>query len=119
MEGTLDASYKSIVESTRLLTFFATPHRGGNYASVGSVAAKIVRASLQKPNNDLLNALKQSCDDTTRRFEQSRHLYEKCLVISFFEGLPLGTLGVVRGHNLKCRIKADFSHRLWTKRLQP
>jgi len=95
VEGTLDPSYKSIVEATRLIAFFATPHRGGKYASVGDVAATIVKTSLRKPSNDLLNALKESCEEATRRFEQSRHLFEKCLVISFFEGIPYHNLGII------------------------
>ncbi|KAH6881069.1 hypothetical protein B0T10DRAFT_551364 [Thelonectria olida] len=95
VEATLDVSYKSIVEATRLLVFFATPHQGGNYASVGDVAAKIVSAGLLKPSNDLLDALKQHSNEATRRFEQSRHLYERCLVVSFFEGMPYGKMGII------------------------
>lgn len=95
MEATLDVSYKSIVEATRLLVFFATPHQGGQYASVGDVAATLVRTLLRKPRNDLLEALKHQSDEAARRFEQSRHLLEECLVVSFFETVPFGKLGIV------------------------
>lgn len=88
-------SYKSIVEATRVLFFFATPHQGGHYASVGDVAATLVRSVLRTPENDLLEALKRQSDKTAGRFEQSRHLPEKCLVVSFFESLPFGKLGIV------------------------
>ncbi|RYP60832.1 hypothetical protein DL770_009910 [Monosporascus sp. CRB-9-2] len=90
-----DPTYKPIVEATRLLVFFATPHRGGKYANIGDIAARIVRASLQKPSNKLLDALKKKSDSATKRFEQSRHLYERCLIVNFFEGQPYGKLGII------------------------
>ncbi|KAH7304608.1 hypothetical protein B0I35DRAFT_401104 [Stachybotrys elegans] len=93
--ATLDIEYKSIVEATCLLVFFATPHQGGNYASVGDIVAKIVRASTSKPRNDLLDALREKSDQATQRFEQARHLPEKCLVISFFEGESYGRMGLI------------------------
>ncbi|KAF2962612.1 hypothetical protein GQX73_g10961 [Xylaria multiplex] len=95
VEATLDNTYKPIVEATKLLIFFATPHRGGRYASVGDIAAKIVRAGLRKPTNDLFESLKKQSDSATKRFEQSRHLYERCLVVNFYEGEPYGTLGII------------------------
>ncbi|RYP45994.1 hypothetical protein DL768_007744 [Monosporascus sp. mg162] len=95
VEATLDPTYKPIVEATRLLVFFATPHRGGKYANIGDIAARIVRASLQKPSNKLLDALKKKSESATKRFEQSRHLYERCLIVNFFEGQPYGKLGII------------------------
>ncbi|XTI93984.1 P-loop containing nucleoside triphosphate hydrolase protein [Cenococcum geophilum] len=94
VEATLDPTHKSIVEATCLLVFFATPHQGGNYATVGDVAARIVRAGLRKPSNDLVKSLESSSNEATRRFEQFRHLNEKFLVISFYEGKSYGTLGL-------------------------
>ncbi|KAK3382254.1 hypothetical protein B0T24DRAFT_492710, partial [Lasiosphaeria ovina] len=81
----LDTSYTPIIEATCLLVFFSTPHQGGKYASVGEVVAKIATAALRNPNNDLLDALKLKSNEATRRFEQARHLFERCLVVSFFE----------------------------------
>jgi hypothetical protein len=97
--ATIDAEYRSIVEATRLLVFFATPHQGGNYASVGDIVAKIVRMSTWEPRNDLLDALKENSDQAAQRFEQARHLTEKCLVVSFFEGDSYGKMGLVRQPN--------------------
>lgn len=93
--ATLDVTYKSIVEATRLLVFFATPHQGGNYASLGDIVAKIVRTGVSKPKNDLLDALKENSDQATQRFEQARHLPERCLVVSFYEGDSYGKMGLV------------------------
>ncbi|KAH8669536.1 hypothetical protein BGZ60DRAFT_469799 [Tricladium varicosporioides] len=77
----LDKTYTSIIESTCLLVFFATPHQGGNHASFGDIMTKIVRMALQKPRNDLLKALEQNSGEAARRFEQSRHHADKYLVI--------------------------------------
>ncbi|ENH71185.1 Nephrocystin-3 [Fusarium oxysporum f. sp. cubense race 1] len=93
--ATLDVTYKSIVEATRLLVFFATPHQGGNYASLGDIVAKIVRTGMSKPRNDLLDALKENSDQAMQRFEQARHLPEKCLVVSFYEGDSYGKIGLI------------------------
>ncbi|KAI0886308.1 TPR-like protein [Annulohypoxylon maeteangense] len=95
VEAALDVTYKSIAEETRLLVFFATPHRGGNGVGIGEIVAKIVRAGLRKPKNDLLDALKKNSDSATKRFEQSRHVYERCLVVNFFEGRSYGKLGII------------------------
>jgi hypothetical protein len=91
----LDSTYKSVVEATCLLVFFATPHRGGNYATIGDAISGIVRACMRKPSNDLIKSLKSGSDEATRRFEQSRHLNEKFLVINFYEGKSYGKLGIV------------------------
>ncbi|EXL39944.1 hypothetical protein FOCG_17446 [Fusarium oxysporum f. sp. radicis-lycopersici 26381] len=93
--ATLDVTYKSIVEATRLLVFFATPHQGGNYASLGDIVAKIVRTGMSRPRNDLLDALKENSDQATQRFEQARHLPERCLFVSFYEGDPYGKIGLI------------------------
>lgn len=95
MEATLDSRYRSIRDSTRLLVFFATPHRGGKHASVGDVVAKIVRAGLRRPKNDLVDALKEDSEAANKRFEQARHLPANCLIVSFYETEPYGKAGMV------------------------
>ncbi|KAL7910136.1 hypothetical protein GGI35DRAFT_469048 [Trichoderma velutinum] len=67
VEGTLDPAYGSIVKSTRLLVFFATPHLGGNYSGIGDIAAKIVRTGLGTPSNDLLDGLKAGSRDIVEK----------------------------------------------------
>lgn len=89
------------MKSTRLLVFFATPHQGGNYSSVGEAVATMVRAGLRTPSNDLLDALKAGSHDAMKRFEQSNHLLDRCLIISFYETLDYGKLGIVRFYSKK------------------
>jgi hypothetical protein len=96
MEATRDVTYRPIVDATRLLVFFATPHQGGNYASFGDIVAKVVRASTRNPSNDLLNNLKRDSDMSHDRFRQFRHQQDKYLVVSFSEGKSYHGLGIVR-----------------------
>ncbi|KAI2626845.1 TPR-like protein [Xylaria nigripes] len=95
IEATLDPEYKAIAKATRLLVFFATPHRGGNYANTSDVVAKIARVGLLKPDNKLLDELKKNSHVATKRLEQSRHIYEQRLVVNFFEGEAFGKLGII------------------------
>ncbi|UKZ79117.1 hypothetical protein TrVFT333_006867, partial [Trichoderma virens FT-333] len=88
----LDDSYQSLFEATRLVVFFATPHQGGNYANVGDVVAKIASITLREPSNDLIDALKRDSIEATKRFEQARHVFERCLAISFSESRPYGNM---------------------------
>ena len=55
---------------------------------------------MRNPSNDLVKSLKSSSDEATRRFEQFRHLNEKFLVISFYEGESYGKLGIVSKSSL-------------------
>ncbi|RKK82609.1 hypothetical protein BFJ68_g17525, partial [Fusarium oxysporum] len=50
---------------------------------------------MSKPRNDLLDALKENSDQATQRFEQARHLPERCLVVSFYEGDSYGKMGLI------------------------
>lgn len=95
VEANIDTQHRWVAEATCLLVFFATPHQGGNYAGVGSVAAKLVRTVLRKPTDDLLEALKKNSADAARRFVNARHLPRNCLVISFYERMSYKKLGVV------------------------
>ncbi|XDG07755.1 hypothetical protein ABKA04_007370 [Annulohypoxylon sp. FPYF3050] len=95
IEANIDTMYRTIAEATKLLIFFATPHRGGNYANIGDVVASIVRTSIRRPNNGLLDALKKDSDTATMRFEQSRHIYERCNIVNFFEGEPYGNFEMI------------------------
>ncbi|KAI9731883.1 MAG: hypothetical protein M1834_004334 [Cirrosporium novae-zelandiae] len=95
VEATLNPKYKSILEATCLLIFFATPYQGGNYANFGEIVAKIVGARPWKPRNDLIKSLIHGSTEVTRRIEEFRHQHESYLVISFFEGRSYGKLGIV------------------------
>ncbi|KAK2749871.1 hypothetical protein FQN57_005287 [Myotisia sp. PD_48] len=93
VEAQVNPTYNPIFAATCHMVFFATPHRGGNYANVVDVAAGLVKAVLQNTSNDLLNALKENSNAATMRFELSRHMFDKILVSSFYEDKLYGPLG--------------------------
>jgi hypothetical protein len=75
--------------------FFGTPHQGGNFASLGSIAASIARLSLRNPSNSFMETLKTDslfADDLVQDFRQQLEDY---YVLSFYETLPFKKLGVV------------------------
>lgn len=109
MEATLDSEYRPISDSTRLLVFFATPHRGGNHAIVGDVVARIGRVVLSRPENDLVDALKKDSEAANKRFELAQHLPANCLIVSFYETLPYGKAGIVCISVLGCSLSAQGS----------
>ncbi|KAF2834612.1 hypothetical protein M501DRAFT_943685, partial [Patellaria atrata CBS 101060] len=82
----LNVDYKYIAESTRLLVFFSTPHRGGNYATVGEFVVALFRTASNGPKNDLITLLKRESQGATNLHEMSRHMAgNKLLMISFYE----------------------------------
>jgi hypothetical protein len=95
VEATLDHTYKHIRDATFGIAFFSTPHRGGNLAKLGDIAAFIVRAVLQNPKNTFIEALKKDSlfADKANDF---RHQQEDYHILSFYETLHTGKFGLVR-----------------------
>jgi hypothetical protein len=115
----LNSQYDPIFGATRLLTFFATPHRGSKLADMGSIVAKIATMS-HTLKNDLFNVLKKDSKDATQIFKDSRHILDKCLVINFFETVPYGKLGIVCLRlNPFIKGQSNMYTRLLTKILPP
>ena len=95
VEAKLDDSYKSIREATYGIAFFGTPHQGGNYAKLGDIAASITRCVLRNPPNSFMEALKKDSLFSDTLIGDFRHQLEDYYVLSFFETLPTGKLGLV------------------------
>ncbi|KAI9696030.1 MAG: hypothetical protein M1836_005861 [Candelina mexicana] len=120
VDATLNRTYESIRKATCGIAFFATPHRGGNYAKLGDVAVSIIRAVVRKPENSFMEALKHDslfADDLVRDF---RHQLEEYYILSFHETVPskkLGlivddksaTLGLPGNHETQIPVDADHS----------
>ncbi|KAI1807579.1 TPR-like protein [Daldinia bambusicola] len=95
IEANQDETYRPILQATRLLVFFSTPHRGGNYANIGRFFARLVRfGSGNRHDNRLLDELRKNSHSANKRFAQSRHIYERCLVVNFFEVEPYLEFGI-------------------------
>lgn len=95
MDSKLDDTYKAIREATYGIVFFGTPHQGGNFAKLGDIASKIMRAVLRNEENTFMEALKVDslfADDLIQDF---RHQLEDYYVLSFFETRGFKKLGLV------------------------
>ncbi|KAI0010316.1 hypothetical protein F4779DRAFT_316823 [Xylariaceae sp. FL0662B] len=90
-----DKSYEAIWKSTSGITFFATPHRGGNHAGVGSVVAKIACSILRNPGNNFMSALRTDSAFLDIITDDFRQLLEDFQILSFYETQPLGPFGIV------------------------
>ncbi|SLM40155.1 P-loop containing nucleoside triphosphate hydrolase [Lasallia pustulata] len=95
VEAKLDDSYKSIREATYGIAFFGTPHQGGNFAKLGDIAASIIRGVLRNPSSTFMEALKKDSLFSDTLVGDFRHQLEDYHVLSFFETLPMGRLGLI------------------------
>ncbi|SLM39419.1 WD40/YVTN repeat-like-containing domain, partial [Lasallia pustulata] len=95
VEAKLDDSYKSIREATYGIAFFGTPHQGGNFTKLGDIAASIIRGVLRNPSSTFMEALKKDSLFSDALVEDFRHQLEDYHVLSFFETLPMGRLGLI------------------------
>lgn len=77
------------------IVFFGTPHRGGNGASLGSIAASIARFCLRNVDNSFLESLKKDGLFANELINDFQGQLENYYVLSFYETLPFGALGVV------------------------
>lgn len=96
VEAKLNDMYRNIREATRGLAFFATPHRGGNYAKLGDIAAKIARTVLKNQPNTFLDSLQKDSLFSEDLQDDFRHQVENYSILSFFETRPMDNIGVVR-----------------------
>jgi len=95
VQAELNVTYKQTRLATHGIAFFATPHQGGNHVRFGAIISAIGRAVLGNPKNNFLEALKRDsayADSLTQHF---RHQLEDYRILSFYETLPLGFLGIV------------------------
>jgi hypothetical protein len=91
------------------LVFFATPHRGGNNAELGDVAAKIARVFSHSPSSSVMESLKANsffADDLRRDFELRASDFS---ILTFYETLPKGVAGIVRQHRIQSSLQELYS----------
>jgi protein SERAC1 len=84
----VNPDFNSIYRSTYGIVFFGTPHRGGNYVSVGEFAANISKAALQKPSKALLEMLKNNSQNLNELTNLFRHQLNNYRIVSFYEKRP-------------------------------
>jgi hypothetical protein len=86
------------------MVFFATPHRGGGFARLGSIAAKIVRAIYPNRTNTFMEGLEKDslfADNLTHDF---RNMLEEHYVLRFYETQRLEPFGIVSQPRLRVKI---------------
>jgi hypothetical protein len=96
VEAKLNISYDNIRSETYGIVFFATPHRGGNHAKLGDIAASIVKLVLQNEDNTFMEALKKDSLFAQGVSDDFRHQLKDYRVISFYETLAYKKFGIVR-----------------------
>ncbi|KAL6713021.1 hypothetical protein ACLMJK_009417 [Lecanora helva] len=85
IEARLSERYRCLKASTHGLVFFATPHAGGNRASVADFASKICSVLTGEPTNSLLDTLKKDSllnEISSDQFNYQVNDYE---ILSFYE----------------------------------
>ncbi len=91
-----DVEYGAIGTATCGLAFFGTPHHGGEYAELGSVAANIFRCVARSVPNSFLDSLRANSLYAAHLADDFRHRLRHYRILSFFETQPYGKLGIVR-----------------------
>lgn len=81
----LNPKYECIYQSTFGLVFFATPHRGGNYANLADFAANIYSSTMGNPKNSLLEQLKKKSVLNDVSLDHFRYQSSRYEIVSYFE----------------------------------
>jgi hypothetical protein len=95
VEAKLNGAFETIRDATYGIAFFGTPHQGGNFAELGDIVASIVRVALRNVKNTFMEALKKDSPLLGTLTDDFRHQLEDYYVLSFYETLQMGKLGVV------------------------
>jgi hypothetical protein len=96
LQAKLSKKFRPIRDATYGIAFFATPHQGGHYDKLGEVVAKVFKGELGNSNNTLIESLKQDGLYSNELVGNFREELEDLHVVSFYETLTFGDLGVVR-----------------------
>lgn len=95
VEAKKNKRYDPIRTATHGIAFFATPHRGGNLASLGKILSDIVNKSTRNPPSKLIEALQEGSEFLDRLDANFRHQLEDYSFVSFFETQYYGPLNVI------------------------
>jgi hypothetical protein len=77
--------YGSIRQNTTAITFFGTPHRGGNGATLGEIVANIASFCAGSGRNDLVKSLRKDSKFLVQLNADFKHLYEDFEYLSIVE----------------------------------
>lgn len=83
--------YKEILESTKSIAFFGTPHRGGNGADVGSIIAAVGLLFSGSLKNNFMETLQKGSTNAEAIHELFKEQAMDYKIVSFFETLSYKT----------------------------
>jgi len=110
MESYRNPHHKSILDSTRGIVFFGTPHQGLRTDELEDMVA----AYSGKPNNNLIMQLKEGSEFLEEQKESMLYVWEmfKHTVISFYETVMTPSVRMVNNMlpSPKCRSKCYLIH---------
>ena len=84
-----ETKYGSISNHTKGIFFFATPHKGSDFANYGSVLAELATRLINKPTPQLLNALKSNSKTLSDLTKQFIDLAPNFQIATFYELQPM------------------------------
>lgn len=90
----LNSAYEGIANATRGIAFFATPHQGGNGASIGDIAIKIANCIQLNAGGNLMETLKKNSRTSDELAEDFKRRLDDFQILTFFETLPLKPFGL-------------------------
>ena len=85
-----EAEYESIKNHTTGIFFFATPHKGSDFANYGRALAKLSTRLLNRPNPMLIKALKSNSQTLLDLTEEFTTLAPNFQIATFYELKPMG-----------------------------
>ncbi|OAP56177.1 hypothetical protein AYL99_09356 [Fonsecaea erecta] len=88
-------TYTNICEATFGLAFFATPHRGGEHARIGRVAAEIAKLVTGNTKNNFLDHLQKNSILSDQLRENFRNQIGKYKILSICESLRMEGIGLI------------------------
>lgn len=121
-----DEIHGPILQATRGVVFFGTPHRGGHGAKLGDSIVHIVQALTGDVRNDIMEALRKDSFLTGQLDKNFARRAKNLRVVNFMENLRITDLPVARHFGLvRWRadqyyvVIADWSSRSCRRALQP
>ena len=96
----LNRRFESIRRITYGIVFFATPHRGGNGATIGQVAANVARIVTGSDRNDLVKSLQKNSPFLAHLTADFKHISDDYSYLSIVEsrGIFRAPFRTVSGH---------------------
>ena len=85
-----ESKYTSVNHHTKGIFFFASPHKGSNFANYGNALAKLATRLMNRPTPKLLNALQNNSQTLMELTTRFMILAPNFQIATFYELKPMG-----------------------------